>query len=116
MARREDVLPLFEELDKKAKALPIEEFGMVGETKAHEMRAFQAWMGQAEASIPSWRSCRASSSVSRGFSCDEPRRITRRHGSIAQEERTSVRSTISPSWPRTVSSCTTRRRFRALAE
>ena len=51
MARREDVLPLFEELDKKAKALPIEEFGMVGETKAHEMRAFQAWMGQAEAAI-----------------------------------------------------------------
>ncbi|MHB1785264.1 MAG: hypothetical protein ACYCS7_03815 [Acidimicrobiales bacterium] len=51
MIRREDVLPLFEELDKKAKTIPIHAFGMVGEKKAHEMRAFQAWMGQAEAAI-----------------------------------------------------------------
>ncbi len=51
MVRREDVLPLFEELDKKAKALPIEVFGMASETKAHEMGAFQAWMSEAEAAI-----------------------------------------------------------------
>jgi hypothetical protein len=51
MVRRDDVLPLFEELDARAKALPIEVFGMASETKAHEMRAFQAWMVEAEAAI-----------------------------------------------------------------
>ena len=51
MIRREQVLPLFEELDKKVKALPTEVFGMASETKAHEMRAFQAWMSEAEAAI-----------------------------------------------------------------
>jgi len=42
MVGREDVLPLFEELGKKAMTLPTEVFGMASETKAHEMRAFQA--------------------------------------------------------------------------
>lgn len=51
MIRREDVLPYFEELEEKSKTLPIEAFGMVGETKAHQMMAFQAWMAEAEAAI-----------------------------------------------------------------
>ncbi len=51
MKRREDALPVFEGLETKAKALPVEEFGMAQETKAHEMRAFQAWMSEAEAAI-----------------------------------------------------------------
>jgi hypothetical protein len=50
MVRREDVLPLFEELDARAKALPTESF-TYGTMKAHEMRAFQAWMAEAEATI-----------------------------------------------------------------
>jgi hypothetical protein len=51
MIRREDVLPWFEELEKIAKALPVGVFGMADETKAHEMRAFQAWMTEAETAI-----------------------------------------------------------------
>lgn len=51
MVRREDVLPLFQKLQAEARALPIEEFGMAKDTKAHEMRAFQAWMSEAEAAI-----------------------------------------------------------------
>ena len=51
MIRREDVLPWFEDLEKKAKSLPIEKFGMAGGEPAHEMRAFQAWMTEAETAI-----------------------------------------------------------------
>ena len=50
MIRREDVLPLFEELEAKAKALPTESF-TYGTMQAHEMRAFQAWMSEAETAI-----------------------------------------------------------------
>lgn len=50
MVRREDVLPLFEELDATAKALPTESF-TYGTMNAHQMRAFQAWMSEAEAAI-----------------------------------------------------------------
>src|SRR4051812_3081229 len=51
MVRREDVLPLFEKLQAKVKALPIHVFGMAEDTKAHDMRTFQAWMSEAEAAI-----------------------------------------------------------------
>jgi hypothetical protein len=51
MIRREDVLPWFEELDMKAKALPTEVLGMTSPIKVHKMRAFQAWMSEAEAAI-----------------------------------------------------------------
>jgi hypothetical protein len=51
MIRPEDIKPWFDKLAEKSKALPIEEFGMVGETKAHQMVALQAWMTEVEAAI-----------------------------------------------------------------
>lgn len=51
MMRREEALAWFEELEGRAKSLPIEKFGMASETKAHEMQPFQAWMTEAETAI-----------------------------------------------------------------
>ena len=48
--RREEALPWFEELGKKAQALPTEEFSY-GTYNAHKMQAFQAWMAEAETAI-----------------------------------------------------------------